>query len=122
MEYKHEIVLSGGNDVTADEDPALDRSGTTSVERIRAAVDASRGVRLARASKAEATAGLDCLIQGQSVITSLTCDVGRHVSDTEPEVDRVDVLREGARLPGRESMKMAKMDALLMKLGYVEES
>jgi hypothetical protein len=122
MECEHELVLSTGDGIGAGEDPTSDRSGTTSVERIRAAVEALRGVRLARVSKAEATAALDCLIHGQSVITSLTCDVGRHVSHTEPELDPADALREGARLPGQESRRMAKMGALLMELGYVEGS
>lgn len=102
--------------------PTPGRSGTTSVERIRAAVEALRGARLTRMSKTEATAAPDGLSQGQSVITSQTGDIYRHVSDTEPELDRVYVLREGARLPGRESRKMGKRDALVMELGYAKAS
>ena len=120
---KHEqmfaLVEDGG--IPDAYDPVADASGADSVERIRAAVEALSGVRVARMSRTDADDALGWLGRGQSVITSLMCDIGRHVGNTEPDRDPAEVLRRGARLPGRESKKMARMARQLSKMPKVRE-
>ena len=72
-------------------------------------------------SRTEADDALEWLSQGQSVITSLMCDIGRNVADSGPGIDPAEVLRRGARLPGRESKKIAKIAKQLSDMPKVRE-
>ena len=72
-------------------------------------------------SRTEANHTLGLLGQAQSVVTSLMCDVGRQVADSEPDSDPAEVLRQGARLPSRESKRMAKVARQLSEMPKVRE-
>ena len=120
MNNEHSFALfgdvTGANTMT---DLASDESGNDAAERISAALDELNQVRIGPMSRPEANQTLGLLGQAQSVVTSLMCDVGRHVADTEPDTDPAEVLRQGARLPTRESKRMAEVARQLSEMPKV---
>ena len=122
MNNEHTFALvretTGTNTATG---PASDQSVNDAVERIRVALAELNQVRIGPMSRPEAHRTLGLLSQAQSVVTSLMCDVGRQVADTEPDSDPAEVLRQGARLPSRESKRMAKVARQLSEMPKVRE-
>ena len=57
----------------------------------------------------------------QSVAASLMCDVTAMLAATSAETDPAEVLRQGARMPTRESKRMAKMAKQLSGIPKVKE-
>ena len=57
----------------------------------------------------------------QSVAASLMCDVTDMLAATNTEADPAEVLRQGARMPTRESKRMAKMAKQLSEMPKVKE-
>ena len=57
----------------------------------------------------------------QSVAASLMCDVTAMLAATSAETDPAEVLRQGARMPTRESKRMAKMAKQLSGMPKVKE-
>ena len=90
-------------------------------ERIRAALEELNHVRIGPMSRTEANQTLGLLGQAQSVVTSLMCDVGRQVAVREPDTDAAEVLRQGARLPSRESKRMVKVARQLSEMPKVKK-
>ena len=122
MNNEHTFVLFGETTVTNHTTgPASDQSVNDAAERIRVALAELNQVRIGPMSRTEANYTLGLLGQAQSVVTSLMCDVGRQVADTEPDTDPAEVLRLGARLPGRESKKIAKVARQLSEMPKVRE-
>ena len=122
MDNEHLFALFG--DTTGTGCPthlASDESGNDAAERISAALEELNQVRIGPMSRTEANQTLGLLGQAQSVVTSLMCDVGRQVADTEPDSDPAEVLRQGARLPTRESKRMAKVARQLSEMPKVRE-
>ena len=120
----HELLFAHFNDGTgtsATTELASDESGNGAAERIRAALEELNHVRIGPMSRTEANHTLGLLGQAQSVVTSLMCDVGRQVAATEPDTDAAEVLRQGARLPSRESKRMAKVARQLSEMPKVRE-
>ena len=72
-------------------------------------------------SRTDADRTLGLLSQAQSVVKSLMFDVTRQVTDSDSDTDPAEVLRQGARLPGRESKKMAKIARQLAEMPKVRE-
>ena len=100
---------------------ASDESGNGADERIRAALAELNQVRIGPVSRTEGNQTLGLLGQAQSVVAWLMCDVTSAVADSEPDTDPAEVLRQGARLPGRESKKMAKISEQLSEMPKVRE-
>ena len=122
MNNEHTFALfrdTTGTDTTTG--LASDQSVNDAAERISAALAELNQVRIGTMSRPEANRTLGLLGQAQSVVTSLMCDVGRQVADTEPDTDPAEVLRQGARLPGRESEKIAKVARQLSEMPKVRE-
>ena len=122
MDNEHAFALFGdstGAGNTAD--PACDGSANGAAERIRAALAELNEVCFGPMSRTEANETLGLLGRVQSVAAFLMCDVGRRVGDSEPDTDPAEVLRQGARLPGRESHKMAKIAKQLSGMPEVWE-
>ena len=120
----HELLFAHFNDGTGTSvttELASDESGNGAAERIRAALEELNHVRIGPMSRTEANHTLGLLGQAQSVVTSLMCDVGRQVAATEPDTDAAEVLRQGARLPSRESKRMAKVARQLSEMPKVRE-
>ena len=121
MTNEHMFVLfgepTGTNNTT---DLAPDKWGNSADKRIRAALAELNQVRIGPMSRTEADRTLGLLGQAQSVVTSLMCDVGRQVADSEPDTDPAEVLRQGARLPSRESKRMAKVARQLSEMPKVK--
>ena len=89
--------------------------------RIAAAMTALERARIRRMSQPDADQTLGMLSRIQSVAASLMCDVTQMLAATEPETDPAEVLRRGARIPTRESKRMAKMARQLSEIPKVKE-
>ena len=98
-----------------------DGSGNAAFGRIRGALGELRQARIGPLSREEAKHLAGMLSQIQSLATSLLCDVTRRVADTDSDADPAEVLRRSARLPGRESKKMAKIARHLPDMPKVRE-
>ena len=98
-----------------------DGSGNAALGRIRGALGELRQARIGPLSREEAKHLAGMLSQIQSLATSLLCDVTRRVADTDSDTDPAEVLRKSARLPGRESKKMAKIARHLSDMPKVRE-
>ena len=90
-------------------------------DRIATALGELRRVRVGPMSRSEAQRALGLLSQAQSVVTSLMCDVTRKAAHAESDTDRAEILRQGARLPSRESKRMAKVADRLQKMPRVKD-
>ena len=64
---------------------------------------------------------LGMLSRIQSVSASLMCDMTQMLAATKPETDPAEVLRQGARIPTRESKRMAKMAKQLSDMPKVKK-
>ena len=109
MEIEH-LSLGDGGDQGDRNHPATRRgSGDDAVERISAALAELRRARIRPMSRDEANRVTGMLGEMQSMVTYLLCDVARQVAEAGSGLDPGEVLRRGARLPGRESKRMAKI-------------
>ena len=72
-------------------------------------------------SRPRADRTLDLLGRMQTRVASMMCDVARTVSATDSDSDPVEVLRQKARLPRRESKRMAKVARQLTDMPKVRE-
>ena len=102
-------------------DRASNGSGNDAADRISAALGELNRVRIGPMSRADADRTLGLLSQAQSVVKSLMFDVARRVSDSDSDTDPAEVLRQGARVPGRESKRMAKVARQLAEMPKVRE-
>ncbi|MDE0169316.1 MAG: DUF222 domain-containing protein [bacterium] len=121
MENEHAFGLFGDTDglgtVTLG---ASNGSGGEATDRITAVLGELRQVRIGPMSRSEAQRALGLLSQAQSVVKSLMCEVTRQ-AHAESDSDRAEILRQGARLPGRESKKMARVAQRLQEMPKVKE-
>ena len=100
---------------------ASNGSRSDPADRITAALGELNQVEIGPMSRPDAERTLGLLGQMQSVVTSLMCDVTRQVSASDSDTDPAEVLRQGARLPGRESKRMAKVARQLSEMPKVRE-
>ena len=98
-----------------------DGSGNDAFGRIGAALGELRQARIGPISREEARHVAGMLSQIQSLATSLLCDVTRRVADTDSDADPAEVPRQGARLPTRESKRIAKVAKQLSRMPKVKE-
>ena len=89
--------------------------------RISAALTELERARIHAMSQRDADRTLRELGRIRSVATSLMCDVTAMLASTKPEADPAEVLRQGARLPTRDSKRMAKMAKQLSDMPNVKE-
>lgn len=90
-------------------------------DELAAVVGLLEGVDIDLMSLAEAGPVLDLLGRAGAIVDSKMCHVVQVVSETGSKSDPATVLREGARLPGRESKKMAKMARHLSEMPEIRE-
>ena len=92
-------------------------------ERISAAVGELRQARIGPMSRAQATRVAGMLGEIRSMVSSLLCDVAHQIEtgDAGSGADAGEVLRQEARLPQRESKKMAKVARRLQEMPKVRE-
>ncbi|MDE0375563.1 MAG: DUF222 domain-containing protein [bacterium] len=102
--------------------PGLRTSGDA-IGRIGAAVGELRQARIGPMSRDHATRAAQMLGEIRSMASSLLCDVAHQIEtgDGGSGVDPGEVLRQEARLPQRESKKMAKVARRLQKMPNVKE-
>ena len=72
-------------------------------------------------SQRDADRTLGMLSRIQSVAASLMCEVTEMLASANAATDRAEVLRQGARMPTRESKRMAKMAKQLSDMPKVKE-
>ena len=89
--------------------------------RISAALRELNQVEIGTISRVEAEEILRLLSRTRSIVNSLMCDVTRVVSDSDSRTDAAEFLRQGARLPTRESKRMAKVASRLREMPGVRE-
>ena len=103
-------------------DPMPGRDGGGAIERIGAAVGELRQARIGPMSREQAARVAGMLGEIRSMVSSLLCDVAHHIeTDTGSGTGAGEVLREEARLPTRESKKMAKVARRLQEMPKVRE-
>lgn len=95
--------------------------GRSAIRRISAALGELREARIHPMSREEANRVTGMLGEMQSMVTSLMCDVARQVAEADPDTDPGEVLRRGARMPGRESKRMARIAKQLSDMPKVKE-
>ena len=97
--------------------------GGDAIERIGAAVGELRQARIGPMSRDQATRAAQMLGAIRSMVSSLLCDVAHQIEtgDGGSGVDPGEVLRQEARLPQRESKKMAKVAQRLQEMPKVRE-
>ncbi len=100
---------------------ASNGSAVRTADRIAAALRELEQVRVGPMSRSDAQHTLGLLSRAQSVVKSLMCDVTRHAAHGKTDTDRAEILRQGARLPSRESKKMAKVAQRLQEMPKVKE-
>ena len=102
--------------------PESEASGNA-VGRVRAALGELRQVRVGSLCRDEAVGLAAVLGELRSVVGSLLCDVALQVdkADLGSGADSGEVLRQGARLPSRESKSMAKVARQLGDMPKVKE-
>lgn len=111
-----EIGTSGGTAMESSNVLARGRD-----PRISAALTELERARIHAMSQRDADRTLRELGRIRSVATSLMCDVTAMLASTKPEADPAEVLRQGARLPTRDSKRMAKMAKQLSDMPNVKE-
>ena len=94
---------------------------TGAAEQIAVALGELNRVRVGPMSPSDADRALGLLGRMQAVVKSLMCDVTRQVAESNSGADPAEVLRQGARLPGRESRRMAKVTRQLSQMPKVKE-
>ena len=122
MDNEHMFALSQvGIDTANRTDEVSGRPGNEAIQRIGAALGELRQVRIGPMSRDEADHALGMLGQMQSMATSLMCDVTQQGAGTHSDTDPAEMLRQGARLPSRESKRMAKIAKQLSDMPKVKE-
>lgn len=122
MNNEHTFALfrrpgtSGGNAVESSNGLARGRD-----PRIAAALTALEQAHIEAMSQRDADQTLRDLSRIQSVAASLMCDVTEMLAATHTEADPAEVLRQGARMPTRDSKRMAKMAKQLSEMPKVKE-
>ncbi len=122
MRYEHTFadIQGGGTPGTnAVRSPALPDSGTD--PRIAAALDELEQARIRPMSPRDTEQTLGLLSRIRSVAASLMCDVAEMQTAANTEADPAEVLRQGTRLPTRESKRIAKMGKQLKAMPKVKE-
>ena len=89
--------------------------------RIAAALTELEQARIRPMPQRDADQTLGMLSRIQSVAASLMCDTTEMLAATNTETDPAEVLRQGARLPTRESKRMAKIARQLSEMPKVRE-
>ena len=89
--------------------------------RIAKALTELEQARIRPMPQRDADQTLGMLSRIQSVAASLMCDTTEMLAATNTETDPAEVLRQGARLPTRESKRMAKMARQLSEMPKVRE-
>ena len=89
--------------------------------RIAAALTQLEQARIRPMPQRDADQTLRMLSRIQSVAASLMCDITEMLAATNTETDPAEMLRQGARLPTRESKRMAKMAKQLSDMPKVKE-
>ena len=89
--------------------------------RIAKALTELEQARIRPMPQRDADQTLGMLSRIQSVAASLMCDTTEMLAATNTETDPAEVLRQGARLPTRESKRMAKMARHLSEMPKVRE-
>ena len=122
MDNEHMFALSQvGIDTANRTDEVSGRPGNEAIQRIGAALGELRQVRIGPMSRDEADHALGMLGQMQSMATSLMCDVTQQGAGTHSDTDPAEMLRQGGRLPSRESKRMAKIAKQLSDMPKVKE-
>ena len=89
--------------------------------RIAVALTELEQARIRPMPQRDADQTLRMLSRIQSVAASLMCDITEMLAATNTETDPAEMLRQGARLPTRESKRMAKMARQLSDMPKVRE-
>lgn len=115
MRNEHTFGLFGEPDTAAGE-PAhgADR-------RIAAALRELEQARIRPISRHDADRVLGMLSRIRTVAASLMCDIAEMAVTTHPETDSAEVLRQGARIPTRESKRMTKIAKHLTDMPNVKD-
>lgn len=100
---------------------SADRSDHIVHSRIVASLAELEQVRILPMSQHHADRTLGVLSRIQSVAASLMCDVTEMLAATDAEADPAEALRQGARIPTRESKRLAKMARQLSDMPKVKE-
>ena len=111
-----ETGTSGGTAVESSNGLARGRD-----PRINTALTELEQARIQAMSQQDADQTLRELSRIQSVAASLMCDVTEMLASTNAGTDPAEVLRQGARMPTRESKRMAKMAKQLCDMPKVKE-
>ena len=114
-------ATGGGVAETADGSARRRGSGLGIDDELAVLLDRLERVRIGPMSRPRGSRALAILGRVRAVAESKMCDVARAVSETDSESDPAEVLRQGARLPGRESKKMARMARQLSDMPRVRE-
>ncbi len=104
-------------------DPTPGRgSGGDAIKRVSTALGELRQARIGPMSRDDATRVTGMLGEMRSMVSSLLCDVAHQIeTDVGSGVDPGEVLRQEARLPTRESKKIAKAARRLQGMPKVKE-
>ena len=124
MVQEHMSSLFGNrNGQASPGDPTPARGpGGDAIERVSAAVGELRQARIGPMSRDQAARVAQMLGEIRSMVSSLLCDVAHQIeADAISGVDPGEVLRQEARLPTRESRKMAKVARRLQTMPKVKE-
>ena len=95
--------------------------GDGTEQRIAAAIGELEQVHIKVMSRSRADSALGLLGRLQAMTASLICDVTRVVSVSDSDTDPVEVLRQGARLSGRDAQRMTKVARHLSDMPNVVE-
>ena len=122
QEHKSSLLEDrNGWHVLDDPTPGSGAAGDA-MERIGAAVGELRQARIGPMSRDQATRAAQMLGEIRSMVSSLLCDVAHQIeADAGSGSDAGEVLRQEARLPQRESKKMAKVARRLQEMPKVKE-
>ena len=96
-------------------------SGDGVDDRIAVLLGELERVEITPMSRSRANRTLDLLSRMQTRVASMMCDVTRTVSETDSDSDPAEVLRMNARIPRRESKRMAKVARGLSDMPKVRE-
>ena len=96
-------------------------SGERVDDRIAVLLGRLERVEIEPMSRTRANRTLDLLGRMQTRVASMMCDVTRTVAETDSESDPAEVLRTNARIPRRESKRMAKVAHGLSDMPKVRE-
>ena len=113
--FREDVTPHSGNP-----DPATQPEGGAD-PHVAAALAELQQARIRPMSQAEADETLGTLTSIQSVAASLMCDVAEMLEAADTETDPAEALRQGGKLPGRESKRMAKMAKQLSDMPNVKE-